>query len=276
VTSFGEDKAGEIYVSAWSSGEVYRMHAPCSAPTMPVIATNNLELCEGDTAIFIGPEPPEGYGYKWFKEGEVIPEEENQELEITEAGNYRVQFVFQGHVGCNSDTSEILTVNFNPLPPVPEIVLNENNILVGPSGAIAYQWFAEGLLLEGENAETLDPSPYGSQTYTLELINEWGCSNDSEPLFVEVTATDEKLSLQRLSLFPMPFEESFQLEIQVSEAGNYQFEILDIHQRQIIEFKYFIQHKFSKNIKLDMTAPGLYILKIERDGKRLIKKVIKK
>ncbi|AHM58656.1 hemagluttinin repeat-containing protein [Flammeovirgaceae bacterium 311] len=157
---------------------------------------------------------PEGGSYRWFtSETAEAPEATTQtntyqtpELQQTQA--YYVSIL--SPAGCESKRV-LVTAEVEILE---KPVITEQEGLLLASGAGVYQWFVDGVALEGATAAQLEPAASG--TYTVQLISEQGCSVLSDPHTLEVLGLEE---LAKLGLRVWPNPTTGQLQIAANSKG---------------------------------------------------------
>jgi len=161
---------------------------------------------------------------------------------------------------CSAFTSDTLTINEN------EAVFSV------PDNFETYQWYFEGTLIEGATAATYAPAMSG--LYTVEVMNEQGCTKTSQALEFVITSV-EKLQLADLQVQPNPFEQNVQVTITPLRAAVFQIELRDVLGRLIFEQQESIQKKWSSTINTAHLTSGIYFLTIRSKEKELVKKLIK-
>ncbi len=137
------------------------------------------EICEGESIVLTGGGADD---YEWFP-----LEIEDGEEYTPEAGEYTYSVVgTDDETGCEN-TAEV-EVSVHALPDVSasisddEICLGESVVLTG-SGADAYEWTPAE-----DDGVAFTPVATGTTTYSVEGIDDSGCSNSAE---VELTVYDE-------------------------------------------------------------------------------------
>jgi len=167
-------------------------------PTAPeIIALTSSELCSGQSVIL---ETNYEDQIQWFQDSILIPGATEFQLEVSEAGEYYVQY--QSEVGC---------------PAISPAYVNEDNVLTLFNQNIlpanyTITWLLNGEILEGENGIGL--CIFESGNYTLSLMDEsTGCSN-SFTLNVPfdsaapcLTTDVQELVFSELEILPNPFRD---------------------------------------------------------------------
>lgn len=135
-------------------------------PDQPVVvAGGSTDICEGDSVILSA---PLGFDYNWSN-GST-----EQSVKVTEAGDYSVVVIDDN--GCESVSSNIITVNVNSLPAQPvisaegdtEICTGGSVVLSAPEG-FEYEWS------NGETTRSIEVTATGN--YSIVVKNAEGCSS---------------------------------------------------------------------------------------------------
>ncbi len=127
--------------------------------------------------------------YEWYKDNNIIPNENNNTLIVSEPGSYSVVVVGQGN--CPGASSPVAII-FNALPTngvTPTGILtpcsNVPTVLTADSAAgYTYQWFALGDPIIGETNRRFIPTISGQ--YRVRIENADGCSNLSSIISVDI------------------------------------------------------------------------------------------
>jgi hypothetical protein len=107
--------------------------------------------------------------------------------------------------GC--EFSDEMTIQVSNLPS--DILILNGNMLNAPSGA-SWQWYYNGVLLEGETTQNLTTN--GGGIYYVVTTNEDGCSTTSQEVMV-VGIND--LSLQQVLVYPNPMTENTRIVLPI-------------------------------------------------------------
>jgi hypothetical protein len=155
ITSFGEDRYGELYVALIGSGEILRVTETEECEPVAVIrnADRPLEVVTGESITLEAFFHP-SLEYQWNFNDEPLPGETDHTLELTEPGAYSVT-VTNPENECAA-TSEVVEVTSDPTS---VIAPQEDNITVFPNPA------TDQLRIEG-----LEPG----LNITIELIDASG------------------------------------------------------------------------------------------------------
>lgn len=136
-----------------------------------------------------------GDSYQWKKDGVNLPGETSQTYAATESGAYSVEVINAG--GC-SGVSDPVTVTVNNNPTVSTFPAG-NAYLCGPTSSAVltasqssiYKWKLNGVDIPGATQQEYIATAAG--TYTVEVIDLFGCSAISDP--IEVSQNDAEIAI---------------------------------------------------------------------------------
>ncbi len=117
ITSFGEDRYGEIYVAMQNAGEIYKVVETGDCMPVAKIAEEQtvFNIQEGDTVVLNAFYNPE-LEYQWNKDNEPVLDATEHTLEISEPGIYSIH-VSNPENGC-SNTSVPVEIRLATSAPV--------------------------------------------------------------------------------------------------------------------------------------------------------------
>ena len=120
------------------------------------------------------------------------------------AGNYQVEITDEK----SNSTSRSYVVNSDPGPSKPDVNW-DGSVLNTTSDNVSYQWYNDGLPIEGADKNTYLPSESGS--YRVSVTDDKGCNISSDEIFAEYQPMEVKI-------YPNPIRDYFKLELVVPEA----------------------------------------------------------
>jgi hypothetical protein len=194
------------------------------APVVNVSATEPTTFCEGNGVTLIA-DPIDDADYQWMVDGATINGGTAPQLTVTESGSYTVMVTAAN--GCSAQGDPAIDVVVNPLPDAP-VITNDGEALVA-SGTGTYQWYLDGIIIDGATAPTWVPIQNGS--YTVELTDGNGCSSTSEVYLFLSTGVDAVMPAELL-VVPNPSNGSFVIEQSTGQGGR--FEILDATGKRVL------------------------------------------
>jgi len=178
-------------------------------------AGNDQAICQGETATLSA---SGGDTYSW-NIGETAS---SVSVSPTETSTYEV-LVIDGNGCLGADEVEVIV---NPIPAQPTISVNvaELESTLGSS----YQWYLNGIAIEGATNQTYSPTEAGD--YTVEVFDGNGCSSTSEPFIWITVGISEHAS--GFSVYPNPMNTVFTIKGQNTIA---QLLIYDAQGRLVME-----------------------------------------
>lgn len=145
------------------------------SPQMPQIgAQPNDTVCEGQTVTLAT--APGNWMYTWYRNGQIIPGQDQNSLSASDSGQYRVRIAHPG-TGCTSLSPNVTIGHWPGL--YNTTITNNNGILsvVSPPAA-SYQWLYNGQpVFPNATGPTYEPKYTGP--YSCVFFNAYGCSDTS-------------------------------------------------------------------------------------------------
>lgn len=237
-------------------------------PDLDIVVTGgDFPLCEGMELGTLTLTAPEGLSdFKWAS-GETT-----LSITIDQLGTY--SYTGATEYGCQVSGS--IDVIINPLPDKPEIT-REHNTLIS-SEAVTYQWYKDDSKLLGQKDQTLDllVDKHGIGDYTVEISDDNGCENTSEPFNVATSVKETLEDNTVLSIHPNPSSGIFNISLLLEQATDLRISVKNLVGEEL--FAINEQHyggAFNEIIDLNNFANGVYFLNISYDGKLIVRKIVK-
>lgn len=268
--TFGEDSQGELYVAAIGDGIIYRLTAPCNSPAAPAISGDEAVCGPDEPAVLAAAAAPAGYSYAWYRDGILVALGAQQNYQATEGGMYTVAFWANGPEGCNSLPSagfEVVGADFPDM-----LIMVNGNGLSAPPGFSAYQWFLDGQPIDGATASAYTATENGA--YTVQITDANGCTRVSESVMLVVNAIEE-VGIEKLLLAPNPFREGFRAELSVLIPGEWHIWLATVDGTVAFRKKVSVEGSWSDWIDTAGLPAGNYLLGIERDGQKVVQRMVK-
>ncbi len=244
--------------------------------TPEIIALNSTELCGGQSVIL---ETNYEDRLQWFQDSILIPGATDFQLEVSEAGEYYVQYLSE--VGCPA-SSEILAINLLTPPATPAYV-NEENVLTlfNPNNLpedYSTTWLLNGAILEGEFGLSL--CIFESGNYTLSVLDEMtGCSNSFtlnvpyDPTAPCLTTDVSENGLAEIMIFPNPFDDH--LTIQRNELGEEMTIRIFNGTGQLILNQHWSPGTNQLNLTTENWLSGVYLIEMTTATERSVEKIVR-
>jgi hypothetical protein len=210
------------------------------------------DICSGESATLIA---SGGSTYLWDTSDEgavlnVTPDQTTQySVDVTNDDN------------CSITIDWIVTVHESPA--IPTIVGFGSELL--SSATAGNQWYYEGVPLPDATEQTFDPTQNGN--YWVVVTDEFGCSSQSEPLFVDVTSVGELDNELSFMLSPNPASDMVQVQFDQWSNGLVAFDIYDSVGRKVWSLQTMVSSNGSVSLDIQELSAGSYILSAGNDGK---------
>lgn len=166
-----------------------------------------------------------------------------------DAGSYIDQFTTES--GCDSVVTTVLSL----LPaPQPEIVLTGGLLTTGQ--AATYQWYINGMLINGAVNQFYSPDLEG--TYTVIVTNAQGCSGESDPFAFIIDNVDQITRDAGLVVYPNPGNGFFRVDRDWHDDAL--LEVYDLTGRMVRAQIHRIDHGWT--VDLTGNASGTYLFMV--------------
>ncbi|MEM7036980.1 MAG: T9SS type A sorting domain-containing protein [Bacteroidota bacterium] len=233
-------------------------------PSPQADAGPSVTLCDGDSAILFGSHfwgttttgDPNLLQFSW-QPGASLSDStvSNPVASPTTTTWYYLTVAFQT---CSHTDSVLVTVQ----PPLNPMITQNGNVLTGSGGfgGASYQWLANGFPINGANGPTYTISD--TACYQLLLI-EGGCSETSDSLCTTV-GVPEIAGLRDLQVFPNPFVEAAELQMELEKGMMLDLKLLDLHGRTVWQQtnKQFVPGQNRVRVQPGPLPAGLYLLQV--------------
>lgn len=169
-------------------------------PEVTINTTTPTEFCAGNSVVLtaaVDPSSPTvgNYTYRWFETsspGTTLSTEPS--YEVFASGTYNVEVTVNT---CPVVADEPVTVTVNQLPSAEIIPTGPTDFCEGGSVVLnvpfsatnTYEWFLDGVAIEGASTNSLSVTVSGS--YTVTVTSAEGCPNTSAPTVVRVGNVEE-------------------------------------------------------------------------------------
>ena len=211
------------------------------------------------------------YSHHWTVEGGTIvssPTSAVVQVQWKSSGIGRV-FVSRKDQICERSDSVVVNI-FPPIAP-PEIDVLSANTLTASHGT-AYQWYLDGLELEGETNKTINPELPGN--YSVAITDSKGCVASSSQLPYPITGAEE-LPDREISVYPVPVHDNLVLQISNAYRGPINVQVCDVLGKTVQRATFNKrEHTVSHEIVLNALHDSFLILDIRGDGFLIRKKIV--
>ena len=165
------------------AGNISTCNAVVTVAPAAIIVAGQTTVCQGQTIPMVA---NLGDSYQWYNNGVLLAGETNQQYIATVSGAYTVAVTNAG--GCSGTSSSTnVVVNNNPTvstSPTGSASLcpPSGNLTITASLSSIYQWQKNGVNIANATQQTLTVNSVG--TYTVSVIDLFGCSATSAPIVV--------------------------------------------------------------------------------------------
>jgi len=233
-----------------------------SVPTVLVRYAGSLEFCEGDSTIFYASSEDNSLEYEWLIVDDVVG---TGNIYIAkEAGAY--QLVLRAKTTCGASREF-----YNELVVTPKAAPNVERVgsrLEVTEISDFYQWRKNDVPIIGANNKSYIPIDSG--TYSVVLTNRLGCVRISE----EITFEGFSQSSDNIQITPNPSDGAFQMSIM--HEGEAKVVIHKISGELVYEqtFEKTTGTANQHSVIIQNLSRGLYVVRVEADGKVTSEKII--
>lgn len=171
------------------------------------------------------------------------------------------------NLGC-SDTARFNVV-INPLPEKP--VITQTGTTLNSTPAVSYRWFNNGEIIQGETQQTLTPIDSGS--YTVEITDENGCKNLSNPFkFNPLSVFEGGIFVNKILIYPQPVTDK--IYVKNIFASDITIKIYDILGNILMDEKYS-GTALQNGIEVSSLNSGVYMLELTGKNTKMIRMFLK-
>lgn len=229
---------------------------------IPSITPNEIDFCEGNTALLLGSGGMYAVKYEWEKSGVLLPDTIDR-IPVTESGIYSV--VVKDIYNCVAKSTNSI-VNVFPMPSKPTII-QTGSTLTTSTAYNTYQWYRNGVPMAGGSTRTVPISFDGK--YYVRVTNTEDCFNISETMVIQNLSVKEVLPVgeMNISIYPNPSQNI----INISAPKEVNLIVSDIQGKRLLELK------DAKQVDMSVYADGIYLFTVtDKEGQILkMDKVVK-
>lgn len=178
---------------------------------------------------------------------------------VVKAGDIEISFV---------STLEITENSLNP-----NSIVNNDGVLASQQSAASFQWYKDGVKIEGATARTFD-SQNIEGTYFVVTFNS-DCSLKSSDFVLLVNATDDEIALINRStrLYPNPSNKDFEIDMVNDYFGKVQIEIIDMNGKSQLDKEDFKNsQEFKRRFDSSKFSKGIYLIKLSLGSEFVVQK----
>jgi len=217
-------------------------------------------VCFGDTIIL---STSGSNSLQWYKDGLALAGETDNELAVSENGQYHA--VLTNQYGCTMITDSIQLV-FIANPPLPTFWQSGNVIQTMMSG-YNLQWFFEDDPIPGATGQSITITQSGF--YSLQASTNFGCATMSNDYYATYTFIEELENplFSKLIMYPNPASDIIHIEFETTETGDLNIQIFDLLGKLMFSQNaiYIPGHVHLVQNVSSLTS-GLYVLRLNTEN----------
>lgn len=257
-TAFVDDFTGAVPNPSFGYGKISASGVVSRGVIRANISTSHAAvLCEGDT-VFLSSQK-DHHEYLWSTDDTV------KTISVTYPGEY--QLMVYNDQKCKA-SSDIYTIGFAENPTEPLIWREEN--IVYTTAANNYQWYLNGLKINGANENTYQVKEDGD--YAVEVTNSNGCSALSDILPV-VLYTGQAL---KVNIFPIPTTGPLEIDVRNNTGETTKVNVINVLGQTVLsELIVNSAYNFKFFIDLSGFKKGVYSIQIINKENININKIVK-
>lgn len=254
ISTFGEDRNGELYVAALSQGTVYRILERCSNFRVSLQALEQPPCFDSPSGIAVarlsGGRAP--YSFSWSDNGAAT----DSLRPSLPPGVYAVEV--RDSLGCVRRDTMVLPPVETP-PAGLEITFDNGVLSVSPGGWTSYQWKLDSVPIPGATSPTYQPVRNGYYSCLVTSPNQ--CSYEPGRIVTGIVSTASPADVEAFTLAPNPASASARLYVRLKQPAAIAWELLDATGRVLYQQRGAGQF-FDERLPLDGLPAGLYFVRL--------------
>ncbi len=136
-----------------------------------------------------------------------------------------------------------------------------------------YQWLLNGMPIEGATESSYVVLEDG--TYTLTVVDVYGCKGTSNAINVELNAASSIPALKSVKVTPNPFSSQLRLELKASEPLSLELSINDLQGKTMLTDKLSVTSTTIRDFDLGQIPSGTYLLVLKNGKGEWVEQLIK-
>lgn len=263
-SSFGENAAGELFLTGLGSGIIYKITSNSEASFFSVSPSGCEGEADGAATIHIPGRGQEPLAVSWS--------DGSSDIDRTNlaAGSYQATVT----LGNGCELSQTVEVDFLfPAPEIPEITVSLENELIATPGYAGYQWLFNGSLILDANQNSYKPQDSG--IFSVLVVDANGCQAISEGIEVQIADASSIPGIEWVKVSPNPFSNILWIELLTNQSLNLRLQLVDIQGKVHFQESLNLSGSLDKTLDLNDLAPGIYQLIFKTEKGEWVKKVVK-
>jgi hypothetical protein len=240
----------------------------CEVPSVSQALTQGTPTaCQGTAVVLTASTTA---NIQWYKDGQPIANANQSTLTVTESGNYTAQ---AQNCICTADATPI-AVQVIPVPTQPVVLQNADTLFA--SAADNYQWYLNGVAIQGATGQYIVPTQNGD--YSVKVFNSCGEATSTPVNFSVTSLAANKIAGVKLSAAPNPFAEQTVINYTIPRKGDVSFEVFNTLGVKVATLAAGNlaagQYQAVLKIAAENRASGVYFARLSYEGKVQVLKLV--
>jgi len=186
-------------------------------------------------------------------------------------GTYQVQLTATNAIG-NTSITKNSYITIYPVPTAPTAHLVGGQVTCTPANYAYYQWYNNNVMVPYDTVAQFWPWQPGH--YKVVVFDSQGCSVTSNTLVISTLGVNEVSLDDQVKVYPNPTKGSVNIVFSVPEEGEYKMDIVNVLGQTVYTDNISLSGPLTKNIDLTGYGKGVYILSVNGQNSKLVKKII--
>jgi PKD repeat protein len=263
-------RAGTYGRGTWQIG-LY--NAPAVAPAANFSAYP-LTICANTQVQFTDSSANQPTSWSWTFTGgtPATSTVQNPTVLYGTAGTYQVVLTATNANG-NTTITKTNYIKVNPLPsPAPACQQTGDLLKCVPATYTYYQWFRSNVLIPYDTTSQFWMWQTG--LFKVVVSNQFGCSISSPSINVSVLGINEVSYNDEVAVYPNPATGSVNVSFNLPQEGNYVVELTNVLGQTVYTEKLQLNGPFTKTIDVSNFSKGIYMLSLNGQNTKIVKKIV--
>ena len=196
---------------------------------------------------------------------------QNPVVTYSATGMYSVQLTATNSYGSNTITGANY-IKVDSAPSMPVVQNTGSLVSCVPATYSQYQWYRNNALMPGNTAPQFWASQVG--LYKVFVTAADGCSVMSGTHGVSVLGVNEVLQTDNVKVYPNPANSEVNVSFNIAGSGNYVLSVSNLLGKVIYKNTVHLGGATVKTINMANWSNGVYILSIEGNNTRIVKRIL--
>lgn len=190
--------------------------------------------------------------FTWFFDGDTIPNAVDSVHMMGSAGGI-FECLVTNIYGCEAWSSP-----YTHCPEFTPVLDDETGMLSAPEGFESYQWYYNGLEIDGATSSQVLADDYGN--YAVEITTDYGCETLSE-VFI-FTGVEGIPQLEVFNIYPNPSDGLVTLDLAASRNLRIKAELISMQGKTVWKDRFQIQYPQKFDLNLSDLEAGVYLFRV--------------